>query len=146
MIEINKLELRDFTKVFDNGDFNYSEVNGHADYSGWYIIFFRESGCDTVSAISFDDVLTEESIKNIANRILQKIEFPVQFGDKLSSIKKNFGEPDFSDLILMDRQRFHYISKKEELYLCFGTDFNESLCSLEIITNKEIINNRMTVL
>jgi hypothetical protein len=76
---------------------------------------------------------------------LQKIEFPILFGDKLSSIKKKFGEPDFSDSILMDVHRLHYISKEKELYLCFGTDCNEDLCSLEIITNKEIINNRITV-
>jgi hypothetical protein len=34
MVEISNLELHDFTKVFDSGDFNYSEVNGHADYLG----------------------------------------------------------------------------------------------------------------
>lgn len=142
MIEINKLELRDFTKIFDSGDFNYSGVKGHADYLGWYIVFFKESGCDKVSTISFDDILMEKSIKNIANKILQRIEFPVQFGDKLSLVKKKFGEPDFSDSILMDTHRFHYISKEKELYLCFGTDHNENLCSLEIITNKDIINNK----
>jgi hypothetical protein len=145
MTDINSLELHDFTKVFDSGDFNYSEVNGHADYLGWHIIFFKEAGCDKVSAISFDDILMEESIKNIANKILQRIEFPVLFGDKFSLIKKKFGEPDFSDAILMDIHRYHYIDKKKELYLCFGIDCNEKLCSLEIITNKEVINNKMAM-
>jgi hypothetical protein len=87
MIEINKLELRDFTKVYDSGDFNYSGVNGHADYLGWYIIFFKESGCDQVSTIGFDDILMEESIKNIANKILQRIAF---FG---LNIEKEFNHP-----------------------------------------------------
>jgi hypothetical protein len=145
MVEISNLELHDFTKVFDSGDFSYSEVNGHADYLGWHIIFFKELDCDKVSAISFDDILIAENIKKIANKILQRIGFPIQFGDKLSSIKKEFGEPDFSDSILMDVHRIHYISKEKELYLCFGTDCNENLYSLEIITNKEIINNKMTV-
>lgn len=144
MVDISNLELHDFTKVFENGDFNYSEVNGHADYLGWYIIFFKELGCNKVSAISFDDILIEENIKRIANEILRKIEFPIQFGDKLSSIKKEFGEPNFSDSILIDVQRFHYILYENELYICFGIDCNEDLYSLEITTNKKIINSKMT--
>jgi hypothetical protein len=143
MVNISNLELHDFTKVFDSGDFKYSEVNGHADYLGWYIIFFKELGCDKVSAISFDDILIEKNIKKIANEILQKIEFPIRFGDKLSSIKKEFGEPNFSDSILIDVQRFHYVLDEKKLYLCFGIDCNEELYSLEIITNKKIINSKI---
>lgn len=145
MKDINSIELHNFTKVFDSGDFDYSGVNGHADYLGWYIIFFKETGCDKVSAISFDDILMEESIKDIANKILQGIEFPVLFGDNLSLIKKKFGEPNFSDAVLMNIHRHHYIDKEKGLYLCFGTDFNERLYSLEIITNNDVINNKTTI-
>jgi hypothetical protein len=41
--------------------------------------------------------------------------------------------------------QYHYINKEKGLYLCFGTDYNERLCSLEIITNKDVINNKMTI-
>lgn len=145
MMEISNVKLYDFIKVFNSGDFNYSNVNGHADYWGWYIIFFKELGCDKVSAISFDDILIDERVKNIANEILQSIEFPIRFGDKLSSIRKEFGEPNFSDSMLIDVRRFYYISKEKCLYLCFGVDSNDSLYSLEIITNKEIIDNKMSI-
>lgn len=41
MMEISNVKLYDFIKVFNSGDFNYSNVNGHADYWGWYIIFSK---------------------------------------------------------------------------------------------------------
>ena len=145
-IHIDKLQLASFTSTFYTNQFTYSQVEGKADCLGWNIIFFSEKGTNKVSAISFEDILTSQTITQIANKILQSINFPVQFKDSFSLIKQKFAQPNFTDNILENITRHYYIYKKEQLLLCFNTDNKAQLCGLEIITNQNIINNRLEVL
>ena len=145
-VEIDRLELAFFTESFYTNEFTYSEVEGEADCLGWYIIFFKEKGANEVSAISLEDIFVSESVIDIANKVLENIIFPVRFRDSFTLIKEKFGEPNFTSYILENVSRYYYIYKKEGLLLCFNIDNKEKLCGLEIISNKNIIKNRLEVL
>jgi hypothetical protein len=143
MIKIENIRLCDYVNDVQSKEFEYSGVNGSTEFLGWYIIVFSEYKSNLVSAVSFDDILSDIRIIKIANDILKRIDFPILFGDDFSLIKKLFGNPISLDTVLTNITRYHYFSKEDSLYMCFGIENkNKTLCSLELITNSKIIKNR----
>ena len=149
MKRIDNIRLQDFMPNIDSKKFNYSGIEGYAEIIGWHIIAFIEGKDNFVSAISFDEILSlpNTELVKTANNILQTIEFPVMFGEKFPVVKKIYGNPYLSDSILTEQTRYHYFLDNNSLYLCFGVENKDnSLYSLEIITNSNIIKNKIEVL
>ena len=133
----------------DRKEFSYSGIDGYAEIMGWHIIVFIEGKDDYVSAINFDEILSmpNTELMKTANNILQTIEFPIMFGDKFSVVKNIYGNPCSSDTILTDITRYHYFLENNSLYLCFGIENKDSsFCSLEIISNSNIIKSKCELL
>ncbi|MDE5620054.1 MAG: hypothetical protein K2I80_05985, partial [Ruminococcus sp.] len=62
-------------------DFSYSGIYGYAEVIGCKIVFFRKNKADLLEALSFNEISTNEF--DFCNYILEKIGFPLRFGDSL---------------------------------------------------------------
>lgn len=116
-------------------DFCYSGISGYAEVIGCKIVFFRKNKNDLLEALSFDEISPNEF--DFCNYILEKIGFPLRFGDSLEKISKSFGAESSVDTFFENYDRYNYfISDDYYLSFCVG---NDMLTGLEIIFSSEII-------
>ncbi|MCM1316223.1 MAG: hypothetical protein NC244_12735, partial [Alistipes senegalensis] len=76
-------------KIIEEYDFSYRGVSGYAEITGCKIAFFRKNKSDLLDAFSFIEIEPHEF--DFCNYILEKIEFPIKFGDSLSKVREIFG-------------------------------------------------------
>ncbi len=124
-------------------EFEYAGKVGIAELIGWKIVLFHEkSDLMNTVALSLDEIDDNEMIK-IANTILESIDMDIRFGDGIDKIKQKYGVADYTDNIYEDKIRYSYIISPE-LFMAFGIR-DDMLISLEIITDEDIIKERVDV-
>lgn len=129
------LSSLDGVKVKQEYDFSYSGISGYAEVIGCKIVFFRKSKTDLLEALSFDEISPNEF--DFCNYILEKIGFPLRFGDGLGKIRESFGVESSIDTFFENFDRYNYfVGKQLFMSFCVG---NGMINGLEIIFSPEII-------
>ena len=106
-------------KINEEYNFSYAEVSGYAEIVGCKIVFFRKNKSDLLDAFSFIEIEPEEF--DFCNYILEKINFPVKFGDNFF---KNY-------------KRYNFHEKNSFMSFCIG---DNGVVGIEVIFNPEIID------
>lgn len=141
---LSNIKLKDYVPedAVKYQNFLYGKVKGFAEILGWQIVVFRENDNEnTVSALSLEGFENSSELKKIANKLLEDINLSVRLGDNFNLVKKHFGKNLFLDEIIDNVTRYYYL--KYSCLFCFGVDKENLVCSVEIIKNKNIINERM---
>lgn len=125
-------------------NYNYAGIHGIAETIGWQIELFRLNQNSLVEAISFNEIFNNDLFIDISNNILKEINFPIKINDDLEKIKKVFGNETSKDSIFYEEYKVnvirynYYIAK--DYFITFSVS-NNKLIGLELIYNKDIINN-----
>lgn len=125
-------------------DFCYADINGIAETIGWQIELFRLKKDAPIEAISFSEIFNDILLVDIANKILKDLDFPIKMQDNFVKIKNIFGKETSKDNIFyeiyqVNVTRYHYFMSKN-YFITFSIS-NNKLIGLELIYNKDIINN-----
>ena len=129
------LSSLDGVTVTQELDFSYSGNSGYAEVIGCKIVFFRKNKTDLLDALSFIEISPDEF--DFCNYILEKIGFPLRFGDSLEKIRESFGAESSVDTFFENFDRYNYFAGKN-LFMSFCVG-NDMLNGLEIIFSPEII-------
>lgn len=112
----------DGVSVTQEYDFSYSGISGYAEIIGCKIVFFRKNRTDLLDALSFIEISLDEF--GFCNYILEKIGFPLRFGDSLEKIHESFGAESSVDTFFEDFDRYNYFMEKN--FLCHFA--SETIC------------------
>lgn len=140
-MNIYKLKISDILgeKNIYKQQFEYAGVEGIAQIYGWQILSFaRKNNLDKTVAILLNELDNKEII-DIANTILRFTNIKVTIGDNLNMIKRKYGKEYFIDIIYETIIRYNYLLLPD-IFIAFGFMKN-ILCSVEIVNDKEIIEN-----
>ncbi|MDE6781440.1 MAG: hypothetical protein K2J40_08285 [Ruminococcus sp.] len=96
--------------VTEEYDFNYMGVSGYAEIIGCKIAFFRKNKNSLLNAFSFIEIQPEEFA--FCNSVLEKIDFPIRFGDTMEKVREIFGTEDSVDTFFENYVRYNYSAKK----------------------------------
>lgn len=122
--------------VTEEYDFSYAGVSGYAEIIGCRIAFFRKNKSDLLDAFSFIEISPNEF--EFCNSVLEKIGFPVRFGDSLEKVRELFGKENSVDTFFENYDRYNYfVSDDYFLSFCVG---NDMITGLEVIFSPEIIS------
>ena len=144
-MKIQKSRLKDIVKNYEivEQDFEYAGTKGIAELLAYQVIFFRkEDDLDNIVAISIDEI-EDARLFHTANVILKAIDMNIRLGDNIETINGIYGKADFTDSIIENMIRYHYIISPD-LFLSFGLR-NNVLSSLEIVTDKNMIEEIVSV-
>ncbi len=122
--------------VTEEYNFSYAEVRGYAEIVGCKIVFFRKNKSDLLDAVDFMEIKPEEF--DFCNCILEKIDFPLRFGDSFSKVREMFGKENSVDTFFENYDRYNYFIS-DDYYLSFCVE-NDMLTGMEIIFSPEIIS------
>ena len=125
----------DGVSVTQEYDFSYSGISGYAEVVGCKIVFFRKNRTNLLDALSFIEISPNEF--DFCNYILEKIGFPLRFGDSPVKIRENFGAESSVDTFFENFDRYNYFMEKN-LFMSFCVG-NDMINGLEIIFSPEII-------
>ncbi len=140
------LELGNFidkSKISKIENFEYSGVYGSVDIIGYNIFTFRREKAINISALSIDDINNNCLLFDVSNSILDFIGASFQLGDDFKKIIKLFTKHNFIDDLLEDKKRYYYLENKALTVLGFST--TKKLISIELISDSDIINNRLSI-
>ncbi len=116
-------------------DFSYSGITGYAEVIGCRIAFFRKNRYDPLDAFTFIEIEPDEF--EFCNSVLEKIGFPLRFGDSLNKVRELFGKENSVDTFFENYDRYNYFCGKS-LFMSFCVG-NDMLTGMEIIFSPEII-------
>lgn len=136
--DIELSDIIDSEFLTEISDFEYAGITGTAQTVGWKIVFFKSDKSLTVDAIRLFDIRNEFEIE-LCNKILERIEFPVNFNSKISDIYMIFDAGYSQNRYVEGCIRYHYMCSDDSR---ISFDISEGkLTGLEIIYNRAIINN-----
>lgn len=121
--------------VTEEYDFSYAEINGYAEIIGCKVAFFRKNKSGLLDAFTFMEIKPEES--DFCNCILEKIGFPVRFGDGLSKVRELFGTESSVDTFFENYDRYNYSGINPYMSFCVE---NGIIVGIDVIFSKEIIS------
>lgn len=121
--------------ITEDYDFSYAGVSGYAEVIGCKVAFFRKNKSDLLDAFTFMEIKPEES--DFCNCILEKIGFPVIFGDGLSKVRELFGMENSVDTFFENYDRYNYSGKNPYMSFCVE---NGIIVGIDIVFSKEIIS------
>ncbi|MDP4177251.1 MAG: hypothetical protein Q8900_02790 [Bacillota bacterium] len=128
-------------EIIEEKEFDYAGVDGVAEVLGWHIVIFRElENLECTSAISLSDANYNNELSDLVNLILSELNINLQVGDCFQKIKDKFGQPFSCDEVIEEMKRYNYLLDNNSIFACFGVDIHEGLISIEIISNKKIID------
>ena len=121
-------------KIIEEYDFSYAGVSGYAEIIGCKIAFFRKNKSGLLDAFSFIEIEPHEF--DFCNYILEKIEFPVKFGDSLNKVREIFGAEKSTDNFFENYVRYNYSVKNCFVSFCIG---DNGVSGAEVVFSPEII-------
>lgn len=121
--------------VTEEYDFSYAGSSGYAEIIGCKIAFFRKNRSDLLDAFSFIEIKPEEF--DFCNSILEKVGFPVKFGDSLDKVRELFGTENSVDTFFENYDRYNYSGKNP--YMAFCAE-NGIIVGIDVIFSDEIIS------
>ncbi|MDE6426443.1 MAG: hypothetical protein K2K89_09975, partial [Ruminococcus sp.] len=104
--------------ISEEYDFSYAGISGYAEIIGCKIAFFRKNKSDLLDAFSFIEIEPQEF--DFCNYILEKIEFPVKFGDSLEKVCEIFGTEKSTDNFFKNYVRYNYFVQMWFESFCIG--------------------------
>lgn len=146
MYNKNKFRALDINHFLDSNeysfkeDFSYAEIPGTANTFGYYIMFFYMKG--NVEVLSIDSDIVDNSYTLAkANQILKFLEFDFQLGSPFV-FKNPFNQNYiYEDNVFEYQDRYYYLI--DEQLIVLGISPKGILVSLEMVNNKQIIDNRL---
>lgn len=120
--------------VTEEYDFSYAGISGYAEIIGCKIAFFRKNKSDLLDAFSFIEIEPEEF--NFCNYILEKIGFPVRFGDGFGKVREIFGAEKSTDTFFENYVKYNYSIKNCFVSFCIGSN---TVMGVDVVFSPEII-------
>ena len=122
-------------KIIEEYDFNNRGIAGYAEVIGCKIAFFRKNKSGLLDAFSFIEIKPQEF--DFCNYILEKIDFPVKFGDSFGKIRDIFGKEKSTDNFFENYVRYNYSVKNCFVSFCIE---NNRVIGTEVVFSPEIIS------